>query len=959
MLVMILLAAPVFATVYQVPSEYNYSAAYALASENDTINVSSGSIDAVVAKGIIIRAYNTSVSYLNITSSAKIFGINVTGGQYFGSKGTYNVDGYDKAAIFASGNNIYLEDVTITSIAGQNGGAKSAGSGGVRRCYNGAGGNGYGIYSTAAGLKTENLQITSISGGVGSSSARADSDDDDDCEGGIGGDAYGIYNSEGHMQIYNSQITTVRSGNGGNADADDGDASGGVNGYAYGIYTDDYTSVINSTITSVTGGTVGKAYNDDECDATNGRSARGSYAFYGDDYNLISNSTITTVQGGTGGQGDIDGGCDGDDDENGWDGGSGGFSYGIRTDRNAYVYGNTVSAITGGTGVNGGSGTGGECEDGGDGGSSGAVYAIRIAANSNTYDNIVYDLNGGVAGNGISDNGDGGNGGTASGLIALYCTGVGCDIYSNTVYDLEGSNGGVGGANTDDDCKDNGGSGGAGSSTYASYFTSNSNTYVYNNNFTDLNPGDGAAPGSNRRAGYRSYGGSGGSSYGMFSSSGAVGDITHYNNSMSDFTWGNRGCDKIQGTNRCDLNPDDFGNVIPLTNSSVTEPTPQTSQSEETGSTITINWYTTLDIYGTGTTGSALAVNYDLYHGDNSSVQTSSIGSATLSTDCSNIVCSKTWTYGAETGRAYIKVNSSTTTLTSAYTLEEVSKYYYILPYTFTVSAYPTSSPYRTSNLTCKAYITSTEVYAATGNVTWYKNGAYFSNQTGQSIALNSNVTISPQVNISDLTVDDVWNCSISVTDTVKSSSDSDTTTILNYRPTNPTDLQCNETTCPASKVDWFYINCNGSTDTENDTISYFIGAESPTMESLPNMTQVNNRLDIQFCSGISILQFRPDMSNFNFTSLTLTQYNVTATNVSTAGCLYNATCTYDCPINVTAYVSSSSSTHNITCNNTVLTTSPQVVYTGVNTSYFPFNCTMDYVNATGGYDFNLLFDIQ
>ncbi len=138
-----------------------------------------------------------------------------------------------------------------------------------------------------------------------------------------------------------------------------------------------------------------------------------------------------------------------------------------------------------------------------------------------------------------------------------------------------------------------------------------------------------------------------------------------------------------------------------------------------------------------------------------------------------------------------------------------------------------------------------------------------------------------------------------------------------------------------------------------NASYNYFLSF----WESWPSTNVVDKRLNVEFCSDIGKVEFLPNLSNYNWTTNTLTEYNVTATNVT--NCLYNFSCSYNCPVNITFKVNTTSTTHNITCNNIVGNTSEQRFITNLNTTSFLVNCTMDYVNASSGFNYNTTFDIE
>ncbi len=88
----------------------------------------------------------------------------------------------------------------------------------------------------------------------------------------------------------------------------------------------------------------------------------------------------------------------------------------------------------------------------------------------------------------------------------------------------------------------------------------------------------------------------------------------------------------------------------------------------------------------------------------------------------------------------------------------------------------------------------------------------------------------------------------------------------------------------------------------------------------------------ISFCPGIGYVDFRPDVRFFNFTTRTITQYNISAVNQTS--CLYNATSN-----NPTDWI--------IYTNQT--TTSKQRIYCGTSlaTKFEVFSTPQQYANST------------
>ena len=106
------------------------------------------------------------------------------------------------------------------------------------------------------------------------------------------------------------------------------------------------------------------------------------------------------------------------------------------------------------------------------------------------------------------------------------------------------------------------------------------------------------------------------------------------------------------------------------------------------------------------------------------------------------------------------------------------------------------------------------------------------------------------------------------------------------------------------------------------------------------------------------------NISNFNWTTLTLTQYNTSATGQTTWGCLYNVTNSYESDVNVSMYLSNSSSDHNIKCDDdntiagsTTLNTSEQIITDLSVDESKSFSCWCDWVNASSVFTFQILFN--
>lgn len=915
------------ATTYNVPTNYTWTEALNLSEAGDTINVTSGTFGPLINKSITVLAYGATATYLNISEFVHLQGGTVSGGVS---------SGYNKIGLYVSSADIIIEDLTVQSITGSTGSCSAAG-------------HAYGIIvqSNCERAILNNVTIKAITGGAGRSCGRG-------YNGGDGGDVYALYSYSNQLEIKNSNITDIDSGTGGNGDASaDAYAIGGDGGTAYGVYLQNHSTIVHSYVTDIEVGNSGNSDSNVDCGSIGGVAGSSSYMVNGVDYNIIRNNTFYYLRGGYGGVGDPGSGCPGywGSSPNGANGGSVTV---MSLENNNKISSNTIYDIESRAGRDGIANGGAYCSAGGAGGDAGSVSIIYLESINDVHNNTIYDISTSDAGNAASYTAGGLSGGD-TGTIYLIRTTYDSDVYGNNISDVEGGTAGYGGWDTSaTTCgRTYASPGGTGSTIYAIYLSSNStmDSTTYTNIIENLTGGDGGNAGSGTGSA-----GLGGSVYGIY-----INDdsdyTTHYNNDMNDFVWGEKGCNS-KGTD-CVTNPESFGDVYPIYPERLSEITEQSSGVEASGGTYLIEWYTALNVSSITATGAVLDMNYSIYRGNTSTSQDTFITNATYNYNCTNIKCNYTWSYGSNKGIKWFKINSTDSVFTGAVN-ESISKYYLILPYGFDLTTYALSSPvYRTTDLICNFTASSDLNYTTLANISWYRDGVLNTSTTEVSVTLNSNTSSGLTIDKTDLTVDEVWNCSVTAYDDYLSTSNSDTSTVWNYVPSNPTNITCNESTCtPSAMPDDNILTCLGSTDTEDDTIIYYLGAWVSGMESLPNGTVLDKKLDIDFCDGISGLEFLPDLDNFNFTSLTLTEYGVIATNVT--ACLYNATCSFNCPINITAKVSATSATHQMNCSGTVLNTSYQRIYSNITSgSYSTLNCTMNYIAATAGYDFNISFSTE
>ena len=107
-----------------------------------------------------------------------------------------------------------------------------------------------------------------------------------------------------------------------------------------------------------------------------------------------------------------------------------------------------------------------------------------------------------------------------------------------------------------------------------------------------------------------------------------------------------------------------------------------------------------------------------------------------------------------------------------------------------------------------------------------------------------------------------------------------------------------------------------------------------------------------ELCANISSLEFLPNLTYFNMSTNTITQYDILPTNNSGCGWTYKLNYTYSGGTNLYAKLNETDSKFIVSINQTNLTDSYQIVYTGTipDTNYY-LNVTGSYVNANQSWD--------
>jgi hypothetical protein len=258
----------------------------------------------------------------------------------------------------------------------------------------------------------------------------------------------------------------------------------------------------------------------------------------------------------------------------------------------------------------------------------------------------------------------------------------------------------------------------------------------------------------------------------------------------------------------------------------------------------------------------------------------------------------------------------------------------------------------------CKFNFTNELNLTTYANVSVYLNGALSSSNNSINLTLGE-YYYTPSIDATYLTPHDNLTCYGYAWDAYTTASFNITQQIINLVPSVPTAIYCDGTngcniTVTANTTN---VQCYGSTHLDNNQdYFYYVGAffegNVTTSESIEAV------LNISFCSPITELSFYPDLDNYNITSKTLTQYNVTPDKQTT--CTYVATWSANCPLNITVRLDTNfTSQHMLWVNDIEInTTDATVIKTGVSDSW-EFNVTFDYKNASRGVDFSLLFNYE
>ena len=942
-------------SVWNVPANFTFLSAFINASVDDIINITDQVIDmdsfntsipnGTITKSVTIHCTNTTFNFLNITASSYIKGCTVNGGKLFG------LNNNSRFGIAVGAQAISLINMTVTNISAL---ASTTGQDGSPA---------YGIFSSANTLFIDGITIKNISSGQALSSTPGSGAK---FNGRPSGAAYGIFMSGTSLEIKNSNITNINGAQGGSGRCgfEGGAASGGDGGNAFGISMTNFSTVYNTTFTNINAGQGGSACATDADTGPGtlfsseiGSTGAAAYSVFGTDNNVVIKNTISSTGGKAGNSAAFSIFGTGSCDDMGT-AASGGFGYGVSLEDSNTIHNNSFNNIIGGVGASGG-GCNRDSGTGMNGGIGGDSFGASINNHNSFINNTVIEITSSNGGAGGGGNGNGGIGGNTSNNYGIK-TLLNSTITFNSFTNFTGSIGGAGGSVSCNGAGEHNGDSGSGQSIFTISVTTNSSVgaIITDNTIRNINGNDGKDGTTGCRV---SEGGIGGDIFGI-SISGNASTLTHRNNNMSSFEGSIKGCDTDSGGSLdCTTNAEGFGSLYPVTEERVSEVFPQSAQTEFTGTNVTIQWYTAAAFNGTTTTPVVKEMDYQLFFRENTTDPFVAIDNATYTGNCNTIVCTFNWSFGSIKGKAFTQVNSTTVhdpKIPSNFTNTSSSPFFFIFAYDLILAMDNSPNPaHRTQELFCNYTVTSDKSYNATINVSWFKNGVLLSNLTNTTVNYGALVSADNNVNGSSFSVADNFTCSGTVSDGVTSTITNSTILISNFVPTDPLNLTCNSGTCPDTLADFTVAQCLDSTDNESDPISFFIGAFSPIMESLPNTTVVGKQLNIDFCNGINALEFIPDLSLFNFTSLTLTELNVTATNVTT--CLYNASCTYNCPINVSVVVSATSSNHNMTCSGVTLNTSTQRIITNLNATSTVFNCTMDYLNASTGYDFNITFDVE
>ncbi|NOQ56230.1 MAG: hypothetical protein GQ477_05505, partial [Nanohaloarchaea archaeon] len=442
-----------------------------------------------ITKNVILEAENNADTQLvggfNVSVNGTIINnFNITGGYIWDPDGA-GLDGTYKAGIYVISSNNSFENNNIANIQAEIGIPN-----GNEFNPSGTGGTSSGIYllfSTNNNITSNN--IYSLTGGTGGTGEQIGS------SGGSGGISSGIYlSSSTHNDITLNDIYSLAGGTGGTIESMGASGSGGTSSGIY-LSSSTYNNIISNNISSLivsVGGTEGAdgadgttaaiwletdsydntitALSEDAPDPSklNKIDERPILYFYNrtglniSDFNITS-STAPILIGGSTETGEYHG-----------VGGVGGLSTGIAliNVNDSMIESNMISDFGS---MSGGSGSVGE---GGTGGTISGIYLLS-STNNNITSNNISSLVGGTGGIG-GTMGPGGAGGTSS---AIYLSSsISNDITSNTINSLTGGVGGARGFNTDYI----NGVGGTSSGIYLSASISND---ITSNNISSLSGG--------------------------------------------------------------------------------------------------------------------------------------------------------------------------------------------------------------------------------------------------------------------------------------------------------------------------------------------------------------------------------------------------------------------------------------------------------------------------------------
>lgn len=113
------------------------------------------------------------------------------------------------------------------------------------------------------------------------------------------------------------------------------------------------------------------------------------------------------------------------------------------------------------------------------------------------------------------------------------------------------------------------------------------------------------------------------------------------------------------------------------------------------------------------------------------------------------------------------------------------------------------------------------------------------------------------------------------------------------------------------------------------------------------NLTLIN--LTSTLCENMTELIYRPNISNYNVSTGTLTEYNITPTNMSLCAWVYNITVTNASLIQAKTNYSLNQSIYNVTYNGVDLNSSYQVIINATAAASYQINTSFSYYNASAG----------